>query len=29
MPDAEWQLPNHDDEEPLEDAYDWFIRKGQ
>ena len=29
MPDAEWRLPNHDDEEPLEDAYDWFVRKSQ
>ena len=29
MPDAEWRLPNLDDEEPLEDAYDWFVRKGQ
>lgn len=29
MPDAEWQLPQHDDGEPEEDTFDRFIRNGQ
>ena len=29
MPDAEWRLPRHDDEEPLEDTFDRFIHNGQ
>ncbi len=29
MPDAEWRLPQHDDEDPLEDTFDRFIRNGQ
>ena len=29
MPDAEWQRPQHDDEEAEEDTYDRFIRAGQ
>lgn len=29
MPDAEWQKPQHDEEEFEEDTYDRFIRKGQ
>jgi Zn-dependent peptidase ImmA (M78 family) len=29
MPDTDWHLPQHDDEEPEEDTYDHFIRNGQ
>ncbi len=29
MPDAEWQKPQHDEEEPEEDTFDRFIRNGQ
>ena len=29
MPDAEWQRPQHDDEEAEEDTFDRFIRNGQ
>jgi len=29
MPDAEWQRPQHDDEESEEDTFDRFIRNGQ
>ncbi|GGH55045.1 hypothetical protein GCM10010975_12210 [Comamonas phosphati] len=29
MPDAEWQRPQHDDEDAEEDTFDRFIRNGQ
>ena len=29
MPDAEWQRPQHDDEEAEEDTFDRFVRNGQ
>ncbi len=29
MPDAEWQKPQHDEEEPAEDTFDRFVRNGQ
>ena len=29
MPDAEWQRPQHDDEETEEDTFDRFVRNGQ
>jgi hypothetical protein len=29
MPEAEWQGARHDDEEPLEDTFEHFIRNGQ
>ncbi len=29
LPDAEWQSPQHNDEEPEEDTCDRFIRNGQ
>lgn len=29
LPEAEWQRPRHDDEDPEEDTYDRFIRNGQ
>ena len=29
MPDAEWRVPQYDDEKPLEDTFDRFIHNGQ
>ena len=29
MPDAEWRVPQSDEEEPLEDTFDRFIHNGQ
>ena len=29
LPDAEWQSPRHDEEEPLQDTYDRFVERGQ
>jgi hypothetical protein len=29
MPDAEWQRPQHDEEEADEDTFDRFVRNGQ
>ena len=29
MPDAEWRVPQYDEEEPLEDTFDRFIHNGQ
>lgn len=28
LPDAEWRSPRHDEEEPLQDAYDRFVERG-
>lgn len=29
LPDAEWQGAHHDDEEPEEDTFEYFVRNGQ
>jgi Zn-dependent peptidase ImmA (M78 family) len=29
MPDADWQRPRHDDEDPEEDTFERFVRNGQ
>ena len=29
LPDAEWRVPQYDDEKPLEDTFDRFIHNGQ